>query len=133
MSAKKYVIASIGAGVWIFFYGFIVNAILLKNFYSANVDPNLMRPEGQEVMWAIIASCLLQGFALAYIFTKGHENKGIGEGLRFGLLIAWFVAALYLLFYAIQPWTMTSTIVAMVADGIMYIGAGAIIALLYKR
>ena len=84
-------------------------------------------------MWAIIASCLLQGFALAWIFTKGYEDKGIGEGLRFGLLIAWFVAALYLLFYAIQPWGMTTTLVSIVADGIMYLGAGVVIAVLYKR
>ncbi|MDH3590080.1 MAG: hypothetical protein OEQ74_11825, partial [Gammaproteobacteria bacterium] len=104
MNTQKYVIASIAAGAWIFFYGFIVNAILLSDFWAANGNPDLMRPEGQEIMWAIVVSCFLQGFALAFIFVKGYENKGIVEGLRFGLLVAWFVASLYLLFYALQPW-----------------------------
>ena len=132
MNTNKYLIASIAAGTWIFFYGFIVNTVLLKDFWSANVSPGLMRPEGQEVMWAIVASVYLQGFVLSYIFTRGHENRGIGEGFRFGLLIAVFVAALYLLFYAIQPWGMTSTLVTMVVDSVMYIGAGVILAAIYK-
>ena len=75
---------------------------------------------------------MLQGLALGYIFTRGYENKGVGEGLRFGVLIAWFVAAIYLLFYALLPWEMTPTLVAMATDGIMYLGAGVILALLYK-
>ena len=83
-------------------------------------------------MWAIVASCLLQGLALGAIFVQGHKNTGIGEGLRFGALIAWFVASIYLLFYALQPWTPVTFAVAAVTDGIMYVGAGVVLALLYK-
>ena len=96
MNAQKYVIASIAAGTWIFFYGFLVNGLLLKDFWIANSNPALMRPEDQMIMWAIVASSYLQGFVLAYIFTKGQEHKGIVEGLRFGLPIAVFVVALVL-------------------------------------
>ncbi len=132
MNAQKYWIASLAAGVWIFLYGFVANVIILADYWAANASPGLMRPEGEEIMWAIIASCLMQGLALGYIFTRGYENKGIGEGLRFGVLIAWFVAAIYLLFYALQPWGTTSTLVAIATDGIMYLGAGVILALLYR-
>ena len=132
MNATKYWIASLAAGVWIFLYGFVANTIILKDYWAAHTTPGAMRPEGEEVMWAIIASCLLQGLALGYIFTRGYENKGVGEGLRFGVLIAWFVAAIYLLFYALLPWEMTPTLVAMATDGIMYLGAGVILALLYR-
>ncbi len=84
-------------------------------------------------MWAIIAACLLQGVALGYLFAKGHEGKGWTEGVRFGLAIACFIAGLYLLFYAIQPWGLVPTAVSIVVDGIMYTGAGIVLAVLYKR
>ena len=92
-----------------------------------------MRGEGEEVMWAIALSTLVQGLALGYIFTRNFEGKGIGEGVRFGLLIAWFVAGLYLLFYAIQPWELAGTFVAMISDGIGYVGVGVVLSLLYKK
>ena len=133
MNTKKYLIASIAAGIWIFFYGYLANAVVLADFWAAHTPAGLMRGEGQEIMWAIMLSCLLQGLALGYIFTRGHEGKGIGEGLRFGLLIAWFVAAVYLLFYALQPVVFVATAVSMVTDGIMYVGAGVILAGLYKH
>ena len=132
MNMSRYLIASVAAGVWIFFYGFVANAVVLADFWAANAAPGLMRPEGEELIWAIVASCLLQGLALGFIFTQGHKNTGIGEGLRFGVLIAWFVASIYLLFFALQPWTPVTTAVSAVTDGIMYLGAGVVLALLYK-
>lgn len=132
MNVTKYWIASLAAAIWIFLYGFVANTIVLADFWAAQTSPGLMRPEGQEIMWAIAVSCLLQGLALGFIFTRGYQNKGIGEGVRYGLLIAWFIAALYLLFYALQPWNDVSLLVAIVTDGLMYVGAGIVLALLYK-
>ena len=132
MNMSRYLIASVAAGVWIFFYGFVANVVVLADFWAAHASPGLMRPEGDEVMWAIVASCLSQGLALGFIFTKGHQNTGIGEGLRFGGLIAWFVASVYLLFFAIQPWTLVTLATAAATDGLMYLGAGVVLALLYR-
>lgn len=133
MNTRNYLIASLVCGIWLFFYGFVANVIVLADFWASQGSPELMRPEGEEVFWAIVASCLLQGLALGYIFTRGYEARGVGEGVRFGILVAWFVAAVYLLFYALQPWTGIGTVVAMVTDGIMYVGAGVVLALLYKK
>lgn len=133
MNTNKYLIASFGAAVWLFVYGFVVNAIVLMDYWIANTLPGTMRPEGEEIIWAIVVSVLLQGFALGYIFTRNYQAKGVGEGVRFGLLIAWFIAGLYFLFYAIQPWGLVPTFVAIAADGIGYIGAGVVLSLLYKK
>lgn len=133
MNTNKYVIASLGAAVWLYFYGFVANAIVLMDYWIANTAPGLMRAEGEEIMWAIVVSMLVQGFALGYIFTRNYEAKGIGEGVRFGLLITWFIAGLYLLFYAIQPWGLAPTFVAIISDGIGYVGAGVVLSLLYKK
>ena len=132
MNAKRYIIASLAGGTFIFFYGFIVNTIVLKDFWTAHTGALQMRPEGSQIMWAIVASCYLQGLVLTYIYSKGMRNTEVLEGLRFGALIAAFVASIYLLFYALQPWSIDATIVTMLADGLMYIGAGAVIAAFYK-
>ncbi len=132
MNVTKYWVASLAAGVWLLLYGFVANTIVLADVWASYGNASIMRPEGEEVMWAAVASCLLQGLALGFIFTRGYQNRGVGEGVRFGLLIAWFVAAIYLLFYALQPWGLAGTGIAIVTDGIMYVGAGVILALLYK-
>ena len=133
MNTSKYLVASIAAAIWLFIYGFVANVIVLGNYWAANTSPGLMRAEDEQIMWAIAASMLVQALALGYIFTRNFEGKGIGEGVRFGLLIAAFVAGIYLLFYAIQPWGLAGTFVAMIADGIGYVGTGIVLSLLYKK
>jgi hypothetical protein len=133
MNTSKYVVASFAAAVWLLVYGFVVNSMLLADFWSSLMpSEGLMRPESEMVLWAIVLSCVLQGFALAFIFVRGYEGRGLVEGFRFGLLVAWFVAALYLLFFAIQPWTLQGWAASSLADGLMYVGAGIVLALVYK-
>lgn len=132
MNMNRYLLASLAAAVWLLMYGFVVNTIILADFWSAQPVTGLMRPEGEEIMWAIVMSCLLQGLALGMIFVRWRNGPGVGDGLKFGLLTAWFVAAVYLLFYGLQPWDVASTAVSIGADSVMYIGAGLILALVYR-
>jgi len=133
MNTNRYLIASPVTGVWMVVYGFVANQVVLGDFWSSQVAPGLVRPEGEEILGAVIASCFLQAFALGFIFTRGYEARGLGEGVRFGLLVAWFVASLYLLFYALQPWNVISVTVSALTDGLMYVGAGVVLALLYRK
>lgn len=133
MNTKRYVLASLGVAVFIFIYGWVVHGILLADFWAEQLVEGAMRPPGEEVLWAIVVSCLLQGYALAFIFTRGYQNLGIMEGVRFGLLIAWFIAAIYVLQFALSPISMTTMVYGLIIDGIMYIIAGVILAALYKE
>ncbi|NND81711.1 MAG: hypothetical protein HKN50_04710 [Gammaproteobacteria bacterium] len=132
MLNKNIVLAALGGGTFIFLYGWLVNAVLLVDFWTAQAGALLMRPAGEEIMWAIAASCYLQGLVLSMIYSKGNEHTGAAQGLRFGLLAGLFVASLYLLFYGLQPWGATATAVTMLVDGLMYVGAGWVIALISK-
>jgi len=133
MNTGKYVVASVVAAVWMLLYGFVMNTIVLKDFWaSMALSEGMMRPENEQVMWAIVVSCLAQALALGYVFIRGYENRGVGEGFRFGLLVAWFIAAVYLLFFAIQPWTLQGWVTSSVVDGGMYIGVRIVLALLYR-
>lgn len=133
MNTNRYLLASLGAAVFIFLYGWVVHGVLLSDYWSEQFVEGSMRAPGEEIMWAIVVSCLLQGLALGFIFIKGYQNKGIGEGVRFGLLIAWFIIALYFLHYALSPMAITTMVTGMVTDGIMYLIAGVILATLYKE
>jgi len=133
MNTQKYIIASVGAAVWLFAYGFVVYGLLLADYFAGVTPAALMRPEDQQLIMFIGLGCLIQGLGLGYIFTKNYEAKGVGEGVRFGVLIAIFVIGLYTLMYGIQPYTLQGLLSSMAVDGIMYIGAGAVLALLYKK
>lgn len=134
MNTKRYLLAALAGFAWLMVYGGVVNTIVLADFWAAqDTAEGLMRPEGEEIFGAIVLSSLSQALALGYIFTRGYEGRGLPEGLRFGGLVAWFVGSLYLLFYAIQPWNVASTVTAIVADGLMYVGLGAVLALAYRH
>lgn len=133
MNTNRYLLAAVAGFTWLMAYGFVVNGVLLADFWDSQGNPALYRPEGEEIFGAVVLSFVSQALALGYVFTRGYEGRGLTEGLRFGALVAWFVASLYLLFYAIQPWSIASTVTAMAADGLMYVGLGAVLALVYRR
>lgn len=133
MNTKRYLLASLGVAVLIFFYGWIIHGFLLADFWAEQMVEGSMRPQGEEVIWAIAVSCLLQGLALGFIFIKGYQNLGIAEGFRFGLLIAWFIIAIYFLHYAISPMEPVALVTGMVVDGVMYVIAGVILAAVYRE
>lgn len=132
MNTKRYFLASLGVAVLIFFYGWIIHGFLLAEYWAEQMVEGSMRPAGEEVMWAIVASCLLQGLALAFIFIRGYQNRGIMEGFRFGLLIAWFIIAIYFLHYAVSPMALSTMVVGMIADGVMYVLCGLVLGALYR-
>ncbi len=81
--------------------------------------------------WFFIAYALM-AVPFSMIFAKGYENRGLGEGVRFGLLIGIFLGAVNLIFYAVQPSTLNLTIITFLADIGMTVAAGLALAAVYK-
>src|SRR5262245_1590449 len=52
--------------------------------------------------WMILGQIIF-AFLFCYVFTKGYENRGIGEGARYGWWIGLLFAAPNLIMYAVQP------------------------------
>ena len=67
--------------------GFVINGVLLADSYKALA--HVWRPEAdmQAKMWIFLITSFVAVFLFCYIFTKGYENKGLMEGLRYGGLI----------------------------------------------
>ena len=132
MNTNRYMMASAAAAVAFFFYGFVVNVIMLDGFYMENLSQQMFRPEGSQLMWAIMLSCILQALVLGYIFLRNYEAKGWMEGVRFGFWIALFYGSVQLISFALMPISANVLLVGVIADGLGYICLGAVFALVYK-
>ena len=130
--SKRLLIHSAVVFVVFSLYGFVVHGILLEDTY--NKVPGLWRPQAETdalMHWFFIAYALM-AVPFTMIFAKGYENRGLGEGVRFGLLIGIFLGAVNLIFYAVQPSTLNLTIITFLADVGMTVAAGLALAAVYK-
>jgi len=133
MNTQKYVIASIVAAVFIFFYGYLMYGVLLVDYIASIGNPALMLPQGSENMTYIGLGCLIQAFGLGLIYVQGHEGKGAMEGVRFGLYVGIFLVGIYVLTAGTMPVSLRAAITYGIIDTVMYMGAGVCFALLYKK
>lgn len=131
MNTKRYVMASLAGFAFIFIYEWLFHGMLLEPLYTATV--NLWRSK-EECKWiAMLAGQMIFPLMFTYIFTKGYENKGIPEGIRYGVLIGLLFLPSNLIFYAVMP--LPSVLAAAwILGGIIEMAVlGAIVAGIYKN
>ena len=132
MNTKRYVSASLAAFAVIFILDFVLHGTLLKGLYEQTMQ--LWRPEAEYkgYMHWMILSQLLFAFSFTYIFTKGYENKGIAEGVRYGILIALLFSAHHLGAYSYMP-LLPGIVIGWILGSIVELGiAGAAVAAIYR-
>jgi len=92
MNQKKFWIAFIVIFVVYEITNFIVHGLILGPAYMSDDVAPLFRP--QEVLestsWLRLFTELVWSFFFIFIFVKGYENKGILEGVKFGIYIGLF-------------------------------------------
>lgn len=64
---------------------FILHGVLMGAQYEAT--QSLWRPDMMDLMWINWVINLVVAFCLTWIFSKGFENKGMMEGVRFGAVV----------------------------------------------
>lgn len=78
----------IGAGVvfvLLVILGMVIHGLLLGPIYATM--EGMVRPEAEMKMWIIFVVDAVVAYFFALIFSKGYENKGIAEGVRYGAYI----------------------------------------------
>lgn len=133
MNVKRYVIASLVVAAVAFILDSIIRMVILEEVYSKY--PQLMGSANQlcRFFWIYIIGLLALGFLMGYIFIKGYENKGIGEGLRFGLLMGlflWFPT--FCVFVTFMPYPKVYDIVLPLAGVIQCVIYGILFSVFYK-
>ncbi len=131
MNIKRYIIASIVIFIVMQLIGYLIHNVLLMPDYMALSA--LWRPEMMSLMWIMWLTGLLFSFVFVYIFIKGYERRGIVEGIRYGLIIAFFMTATSVFGqYVIYPLPLALVLKWLVFGFIELIIYGIIAALIYK-
>jgi len=132
MNTKKFIIAGVASFIAIFLFDMVWHGKLLVEQYQATSF--LWRsPEEMQAYfnWAILLQAAL-GFAAAFIFTRHYENKGMKEGIRFGLMLGAVLGIMSFTMYAYMPIPMSLAIAWFVGSLIQGVLIGIVCSMTYK-
>src|SRR5207249_10034651 len=84
---KRFVVAFLAVYIFIFFWGWLLNGVLLKDIYAQT--STLWRSQ-REMMslfhWIIIGQALVV-FAFVSIYASGFAGGGVIAGIRLGMIV----------------------------------------------
>jgi putative flippase GtrA len=136
MNYARIALAGIAAWLASIVLGYLINDIWLLHLYQANAwafrhpeDIARLLPIG---LGAQLVACL----AFAFAYAKGYEGGGshIGEGMRFGVIVAFMIDGFAVVWnYVTQPIAPRLGALEMIAH-VGQLGVyGAIVGLIYER
>src|SRR5262245_7801112 len=129
---KRFIIAFIAAYIFLFFWGWLLNGILLKDVYAET--PNLWRSQTEMMSlfhWIIIGQALVV-FAFVIIYASGFAGGGVAAGIQLGLLLEIAAIGMRLGFYAVQPIPGKLIVYGSIGGLIEMIIVGAMVGAIYK-
>ena len=132
MNWKKFFIAFVVAFVFMFFWGWLYNGVLLKDVLAQ--AQNLFRPR-EEIMglfhWIVIGDA---GLALSFvmIYASAFAGGGIAAGVRLGIMLEILAVSARCAIYATQPFPAKLLVLASIGGFIEMIGTGVIVGGIYK-
>ncbi|MGA9406890.1 MAG: hypothetical protein WBW71_07140 [Bacteroidota bacterium] len=129
---KKMLIGFVAVLITLEVLDFLIHGVILMSTYMAM--QNVWRPDMLAKMWILHVVKIITAFFFAVIFSKGYENKGIMEGIRYGFYIGMIVSSGFAFgSYASFPIPHMLAIHWFVLTLVEYIIAGIVIALVYGR
>src|SRR6266581_1176326 len=129
---KRFVIAFFAAYIFIFFWGWLLNGVLLKDVYAQT--PNLWRTQSEMMgffHWILIGQALIV-FAFVMIYASGFAGGGVIAGIQLGVLLEIAAIGMRMGFYAVQPIPGKLIFYGSVSGIIEMIIVGAIVGAIYK-
>jgi len=131
MNTKKFLLASLAVFVVLQILDFVIHYSLLGSTYEAIQD--VFRPDMESKMWIMYLTGAIFALTFVYIFTKGYEDKGVVEGVKYGALIG---ILMYLVGaynqYVVYPLPYGLILKWFIYGMIELMIAGAVVALIYK-
>ena len=115
---------------------FVVHGLLLGGDYTA-LQGKLFRTEQESQPYfalMLLAHVMLAG-ALVWIYARGREaaKPWLGQGLRFGVAVAFLtVLPTYLIYFVVQPTPGALVVKQMVFDGALTVALGVLVAWWYR-
>ena len=136
MNTKRLGLASLAVFAVIFILEGLIHGVLLADLYQQT--SSIWRPQAeiQRLMWLMWLGYLILAPIFVFIYIKGYEaNKGgVGQGVRYGLIIGILLSAPESLgWYTVLPIPGTLAFYWFVAFWVENIAAGTAVGLIYKQ
>ena len=129
---KRFILAFVAAYIFIFFWGWLLNGVLLKDIYVQT--PNLWRSQSEMMSlfhWIIIGQALIV-FAFVMIYASGFAGGGVAAGVRVGVLLEIAAIGMRMGIYAVQPFPGKLIVYGSVSGLVEMIIVGAMVGAIYK-
>jgi len=129
---KRFIVAFIAAYIFTFFWGWLLNGILLKDIYAET--PNLWRSQSEMLSlfhWIVIGQALVI-FAFVMIYASDLAGGGVVAGIRLGILLEIAAIGMCLAIYAVQPFPGKLIVYGSISGLIEMIIVGAVVGGIYK-
>lgn len=133
LSNKTFWIGWIATVVVMHVFGYVVHEIGLQEIYQSLAAAFRPQEEMESLMWMMMVGGFFSMLLFCYIFTIGHEGKGVIEGVRYGALIGVFVSIISSVdSYVIYSLTGQLAVIWFITGVVGFVIAGAVFAAIYK-
>lgn len=131
MNWKKFLIAFVVLYIVFNLLGLLIHVVLLSADYQQL--ENVWRSDMNKYMWVSYVTGAFYCFFFVFIFARGQENKGIIEGVRYGLII-WAFYSIPVLYnqFMVYPLPYNLILKWLFSDLVLVVILGILTALLYK-
>ena len=132
MNKKRFWWSWLAVFAFIFLFEWVFHGTFLKGWYESTAS--MWRSESEMMSksyWMIAGQVWLAG-VFCWIFLKGYENKGLWEGVRYGLWVALLMTAPWVIMYSVAPYPGMLTWWWIVGGVVEFVVAGGILASVYK-
>lgn len=107
MNLKKSARLLLAVFITLFLTDLLIHGVILKSHYIETQA--LWRTEADMPLFLsmmVLGQALLALF-FSWIFVHGYKGGGLGEGVRYGLLIGGFMAGNHLVMYSVAPYSLS--------------------------
>ena len=133
MNTKRLIYSSIAVFAFVFAFEWGFHNVLLEDMYIATAHLWRTPVEMQQYMFWMILGQLLASVMFCFIFAKGYEGKGLGEGFRYGFYISLLLNAPNLIMYAVTPYPAKLIGAWVGGTTVECILAGILLAAIYRK
>ncbi|HAK60145.1 MAG TPA: hypothetical protein DCO77_07145 [Nitrospiraceae bacterium] len=136
MNTKRWLLASLAVVVVFFVLEMIIHGMLLQGLYLKTAQVWRPQAEMMGLMWLSWLGYLIFAPFFAFIYTKGHETgkSGLGQGLRYGVLMGLMLSPMQSLsWYAVLPIPGILAFAWFLAGMVVITASGIAVGLIYRE
>lgn len=131
MNFKRFIFSVLAFFIVFEVLNFVIHNLILSSAYEAIMD--IWREDLMSKMWIMHVTTFIMAILFVYIFVKGYEGKGIGEGIRFGLILGLLMNVVGMFNqYAVYPIPFNLALQWFIYGLIQFVICGVVVSIIYK-